>query len=174
MRFASKRAWEQARRRYARARMHYRRSTPPAVWIGPAETRDEILVRARTLLERTMEMRRSSAHPPSIHRRREVLREVSILRAAAMTRQPVDPQGRAFYVSIKAGPRHAFLYGPFPTQREALHALPLARSLAQEKYPRESAFAAFGTCSIARADAMPGVLNAFLPAIAALDVAGAA
>jgi hypothetical protein len=160
----TKRAYLRARRALVRGRLRYKRSTPLDIRVSPSETRDELIARARRVLDRVHTMRRHPAHPLSVYEIREALREASILRAAAAAAQRVDPTGRAFYVSIRDGARHGLLYGPFRTQSATLRALPDARRVASDVCA-DAAFAAFGTASIARESARPGVLNHLLPPI---------
>lgn len=165
MTFKTKRAWKQGRRRHVRSRMRYRNSALPSVHIASTETRDELIVRARAILEFAKWKRRQAPDRFSKYEQREELREVAILRSAATARGRIDPTNRAFYASLRTGARHAFLYGPFGTQIAALRALPLARRTALELYHSEAAFGSFGTCSIARELAKPGILNPRLPPI---------
>jgi len=163
--FKTKRAWKQARRRYVRSRMRYRNSALPFVHISSTETRDELIVRARTILEFAKWKRRQAPYRFSKYEQHEELRQVAILRSAATARQRIDPRNRAFYASLRSGARHAFLYGPFGTQIAALRALPLARRTALDFYRSEATFGSFGTCSIASEHAKPGILNPHLPPI---------
>ena len=156
------RAGAEFARRYHEHRLIDR--TPPRM--SPRETRDELLDRAR----RTLEFIRSKRTNPSLVRpvtdehgfppicpfasvpayfRSEVdqaLSDARHFRQEAMKRQSPDRPDRVFYVSVRDGEKHAFLFGPLPSQRAALRELPRIRNLTLEKY-REAAFAAFGTCS---------------------------
>ncbi len=96
----------------------------------------------------------------SAHEIRGILADAAILRRAAITRE--RPTGRAFYVSVVDGPKHALLYGPLPTQADALRALPAVKAITEERYPRQTAFAGFGTCSAPLENAKPGILNSLL------------
>lgn len=165
MTFKTKRAWKRARRRYVRSRMRHRNSGLPSVHISSTETRDEFIVRARAILEFAKWKRRQAPYRFSKYEQREELREVAILRTAATARQRIDPTNRAFYASLRTGAQHAFLYGPFGTQIAALRALPLARRSALDLDRSKTAFGSFGTCSIARGHAKPGILNPHLPPI---------
>ena len=69
---------------------------------------------------------------------------------------------KGFYVTMKDGPRTAWLLGPFAEHESALSAVPAATKLAQEIDPR-GCWYAFGTSSIDRdgaiSDLPPGKLN---------------
>jgi hypothetical protein len=164
MTFSSKREWRRARRAYARSRMRSKHSHPPHAHIAPNETRDELIIEARRILERIGWKKNHPAHPLSRSEVRHELATAGLLRAAAASRPRVDPAGLAFYVSIRDGARSACLYGPFPTQLTALRALPIAKACALRVSP-EAAFAAFGTASMPHEHAEAGRLNHLLPPI---------
>jgi hypothetical protein len=65
-----------------------------------------------------------------------------------------------YYISIKDGPRHGFLAGPFRTHTEALALVDDARRVAQRVNRVQATFAGFGTCS--GEFFTPGVINDLL------------
>jgi hypothetical protein len=65
-----------------------------------------------------------------------------------------------YYTSIRNGPRHGFLAGPFRTHTEALALVDDARYVAHRVNPLQVAFAGFGTCS--GEFFTPGVINDLL------------
>jgi hypothetical protein len=167
--FSSKRDWRRARRTYARQALRYRDFQPPAVAIWPNETRDELISRARTLLRRLAWKRTTPIHGLVHGENRDMLREIALLRTAAFARQRIDTRGLAFYVTIRDGNEFGRLYGPFNRQLAALEALPLVKQAAYDANHGQAAFAAFGTASIDRKHARPGLLNDRLPPIPPKD-----
>jgi hypothetical protein len=135
----------------------------PAPWIGESETRDELIAKARNLLRG---IRKYGPHADSVREIRGILSDVALIRAASAKRARVPSEGRAFYVSIRDGKRYGLLYGPLPTQADALRSLRSVESVAHDVNRSESAFASFGTCSLPTEDARPGCLNHLLPEIA--------
>lgn len=151
-------------RRYAKNQYkRYRTHTPPAVYVSPRETRSEIVSRARQILERLRTRYQTSLPPFSPWETREMMREVAILRAAALARPPA-PKGAdiAWYVSIRDGARSGLLYGPLDTQGAALRALPIVRHFVHEQNYRDVAFAAFGTATFTGIEPPIGTLNGVL------------
>lgn len=165
---ATRRAMYRAAGRYVRRYHEHRVRDARAPFVGATETCDELLARARREIEHLRWQLRHGYHPVPDFERRRVLFEVGFLRRAAMERAPA-PSNRAFYVTTRDGARHGLLYGPFVSQRAALRTVDAVRSAAQGVHNADAAFASFGTASLPLGDAVPGLLNDWLPPIAASD-----
>lgn len=77
----------------------------------------------------------------------------------ATNRPEPDTRPGFYYVTIRDGPRHGLLAGPFKDNHPAALAMvPKVRQLARELAPNQSAFAAFGT-AWSPVDQGPGRLN---------------
>jgi hypothetical protein len=145
--------------------MRYRDFASPTIHLSATETREELIVRARMVLRRLAWKRTSPVHGLTRGEGRTLLAEARVLRSTATTRARADAPGRVFYVSIRAGAAVGRLYGPFDSQIAALEAVPLARAAAHEANHVQAAFAEFGTMSMDRTYAQPGLLNDRLPPI---------
>lgn len=77
----------------------------------------------------------------------------------AIGRPEPDDRPGFYYVTIRDGPRHGLLAGPYKDDHPAALAMvPKVRRLAHELAPTQSAFAAFGT-AWSPVDQGPGRLN---------------
>jgi hypothetical protein len=152
--------------------MRYRTRTPPAIFIDSESTRDDVIVRAQTVIRHLRFKRSSVAHPLCKGEGQRMLNEIAFLRAAAFARNRRENDGRLFYVTIRNGEQWALINGPFATRIAALRALPDAKRVALDRFPIETSFAAFGTAGLDASVAIPGLLNAYLPAIESAHAAG--
>jgi hypothetical protein len=123
-------------------------------------TRSEIIARAQREIDLLRSRPRTCLPPYTWSERLEILATVAALREAAIAALP-PPKGPnvRWYATAREGRLHAYLAGPFLTQRDALLALPRARSIAVERFAGAS-FASFGTATITGSRFPAGRLNA--------------
>lgn len=171
MRKTDRRAMYRAAATFVRQRYPHRVTVPSEPAIVSSMTRDECLFEARTLLEELRWKRRDPVRQLRGFEARALLFAAQAHRREGARRASADTD-RAFYVTIRDGARHGFLYGPFPKQMDALREVQATKSLALELNNVDAAFASFGTASLPWNLARPGVLNDRLPPLPA--VAGTA
>jgi hypothetical protein len=125
-----------------------------------ALTRSEIIALAQRELDLLRSRPRTCLPPHSWSERLEILGTIAAFRKAALAALP-PPKGPnvRWYATARSGRCHAYLAGPFLTQREALTALPRARSIAVNQFA-DTAFASYGTATVTGTRFPTGRLNA--------------